>query len=115
MGLSKIARKGANKVSRGVAVANKVVGTGATVLNKASDVLGKVSAVSGKILSNPLVEGIVASQPELLPAYGLAVGASKMIGTAGKVAGKGADVAGKASNVLEKVNQQTSKPAMQFA
>jgi len=115
MGLSKIARRTENKLSGAVNVANKVAGTGGKVLNKASDVLGKVSAISGKILSNPIVEGIVASQPELLPAYGLALGASKMIGTAGKVAGKGADVAGKASNVLERASSMSPKPAMQFA
>ena len=115
MGLSKIVRRTENKLSRGVTVANKVAGTGAMVLNKTSDVLGKVSNVSGKILSNPIVEGIVASNPELLPAYGAAVGASKLVGTAGQVAGKGADVAGKASNVLEKASSMSSKPAMQFA
>jgi len=115
MGLSKIARRTENKLSRAVPVANKIVSGSGKVLNKASDVLGKASAISGKILSNPIVEGIVASNPELAPIYGGAVAASKLAGKAGQVAGKGADVAGKASNVLEKVNSMSSKPAIQFA
>lgn len=116
MGLSKIARKTQNKVSRAIPVANKIVSTAGSVLGKVGSVAEKVSEVSGKILNNPIVAGIVASQPELLPAYGLAVGASKMIGQGGKAAEKGAAVAGKVSNVLEKVNSVTqSKPAIQFA
>jgi hypothetical protein len=116
MGLSKDLRRAQNKLSRGVDVANKVAGKTSNVLNKTSNVLDKVSNVSGKILSNPIVEGIVASNPELMPLYAGAVGASQLVGTAGKVAGKGASVAGKASNVLEKASSMSSStPAIQFA
>jgi hypothetical protein len=116
MGFSKIVRRTENKISRAVPVANKIVSTAGSVLGKVGSVAEKVSSVSGKILNNPIVEGIVASQPELLPAYGLAVGASKMIGQGGKAAEKGSAVAGKVSNVLEKVSSATqSKPAMSFA
>lgn len=115
MGLSKLVRRTENKIERVVPVVNKVVSGGGKVLGKVGDVADKVSKVSGKILSNPIVEGIVAANPELMPLYGGAVAASKLVGTAGRVADKGANVAGKVSNVLEKVSPQTPKPAMQFA
>lgn len=115
MGLSKFAKRTENKLSRGATVANKVAVGGAKVLNKTSDVLAKVSAVSGKVLSNPIVEGIVAANPELAPIYGGAVAASKLAGQGSQLAGKGASVAGKASNVLEKASSMSSKPATQFA
>ena len=115
MGLSKIARRTENKISRAVPVANKIVSTAGAVLGKAGSVAEKVSQVSGKILSSPIVEGLVASQPELAPIYGGALAASKLVGQGGKLADKGANVAGKASNVLEKVSSQMSKPAIQFA
>ena len=115
MGLSKIARRADNKIARGVNVANKVVSKSGQVLDKTSNVLAKVSNVSGKILSNPIVEGIVASQPELMPLYGGAVALSKMAGQGAQLASKEADVAGKTSNVLEKVSNAQSKSAMSFA
>ena len=76
MGASKFFHNVKNKASSGVQAVNKVVEKAPAILNKTSDVLGKVSQVSGKILSNPLVEGFVAANPELIPAYGAAVGAS---------------------------------------
>lgn len=116
MGLSKDVRRARNKLSRVVPVANKLVSGTANVLGKAGNIADKVSNVSGKILNNPIVEGIVAANPELAPAYGLAVTASKLVGKGGQLADKGAAVAGKASNVLEKVQSATSpKPAMSFA
>jgi len=115
MGLSKIARRTENKISRGAKVANKIAGTTSNVLGKVGNVAEKVSNVSGKILSNPIVEGIVAANPELAPIYGGAVAASKLVGTAGKAAEKGSNVAGKVSNVLEKASSMSSKPAMSFA
>ena len=130
MGLSKIARRTESKIHRGVAVVNKVVDKAPAVLNTTSKVLGKVgdiaekvSNVSGKILSNPIVEGIVAANPELMPFYGGAIAASKLVGQGGQLAdkgsslaSKGASAAGKASNVLEKVNTQMSRPqAVTFA
>ena len=130
MGLSKIARRTENKISRGATVVNKIVSKAPAVLNTTSNVLGKVgniadkvSQVSGKILSNPIVEGIVAANPELAPVYGGAIAASKLIGQGGQLADKGsslasrgASAASKASNVLEKVNSAAqSKPAIQFA
>ena len=130
MGLSKIARRTENKISRGATVVNKIVSKAPAVLNTTSNVLGKVgniadkvSQVSGKILSNPIVEGFVAANPELAPVYGGAIAASKLIGQGGQLADKGsslasrgASAASKASNVLEKVNSVAqSKPAIQFA
>jgi hypothetical protein len=115
MGLSKFARRTENKISRAVPVANKIVSTAGNVLGKVGNIADKVSNVSGKILSNPIVEGIVASQPELMPIYGGAIAASKLVGQGGQLAGKGSAVAGKVSNVLEKVSSAQSKPAMQFA
>jgi len=115
MGFSKVASRASNKLQKGVSIANKVVGKAPAILDKTSDILGKVSSVSGKILNNPITAGIVASNPELLPAYGLAIGASKLIGQGSKLASKGADVASKTSNVLEKVNSASSKPAISFA
>ena len=115
MGLSKIARRADSKIARGVNVANKVVSKGGQVLDKTSNVLAKVSAVSGKVLSNPIVEGIVAANPELAPIYGAAVTASTLAGKGAQLASKGSDVAGKASNVLEKASSMSSKPAMSFA
>ena len=130
MGLSKIARRTENKISRGATVVNKIVSKAPAVLNTTSNVLGKVgniadkvSQVSGKILSNPIVEGFVAANPELAPVYGGAIAASKLIGQGGQLADKGsslasrgASAASKASNVLEKVNSAAqSKPAIQFA
>ena len=125
MGLSKIARRTENKISRGATVVNKIVSKAPAVLNKTSDVLGKVgnvadkvSQVSGKILSNPIVEGVVAANPELAPVYGGAIAASKLIGQGGQLADKGASlaskgagVASKASNVLEKASPQMSPQA----
>jgi hypothetical protein len=117
MGATKFFRDVKNKGASGLQAVNKVVEKAPAVLNKTSDVLdkagniaGKVSNVSGKILRNPLVEGFVAANPELLPAYGAAVGASKLVGQGAKLADKGAGVAGKASNVLEKVNTNMSRP-----
>jgi len=115
MGLSKIARRADSKIARGVNVANKVVSKSGQVLDKTSNVLAKVSNISGKILSNPIVEGIVATNPELAPIYGGAVVASKLAGKGAQLASKGADVAGKTSNVLEKVSNAQSKSAMMFA
>jgi len=116
MGASKLFRDVKNKGASGIQAVNKVVEKAPAILNKTSDVLGKVSQVSGKILSNPLVEGFVAANPELIPAYGAAVGASKLAGQGSKLASKGAGVAGKASNVLEKVNTTMSRPqAVTFA
>lgn len=108
MGLSKIVRRTENKISRVVPVVNKVVSGSGKVLNKAGNVLDKASDVSGKILNNPIVQGFVAANPELLPLYGGAVAASKLVGTAGKAADKGANVAGKVSNVLEKIPPKAS-------
>ena len=115
MGLSKIARRADNKIARGVNVANKVVSKSGQVLDKTSNILAKASNISGKILSNPIVEGIVATNPELAPIYGGAVVASKLAGKGAQLASKGSDVAGKASNVLEKASSMSSKPAMSFA
>lgn len=116
MGLSKFARRTENKITRGVNVANKIVGKSGQVLNTASNVLGKVSNISGKILSNPIVEGIVASNPELAPIYGGAVAVSALTGKGAELAGKGAKVADNTSNVLEKASGvMKSKPAMSFA
>jgi len=116
MGATKLFRNVKNKGASGLQAVNKIVEKAPAVLDKTSNVLGKVSQVSGKILSNPLVEGFVAANPELIPAYGAAVGASKLAGQGAKLADKGANVAGKASNVLEKVSPQMSKqPAMTFA
>lgn len=119
MGLSKIVRRTENKISRGATVANKIVTKGGSVLNTASNVLGKVGNaaekagnIGDKILSNPIVEGIVAANPELMPLYGGAIAASKMVGEGGKLAdrgsvlaAKGAGIAGQASNKLQQVSQ----------
>jgi hypothetical protein len=130
MGASKFFHNVKNKASSGIQAVNKVVDKAPAILNKTSNVLdkagniaGKVSNISGKILENPLVAGFVAANPELLPAYGAAVGASKLIGQGAKLADKGssaasrgAGVASKASNVLEKVNTNMSRPqAVTFA
>lgn len=131
MGASKILRKAKNKASTGIQAVNKVASKAPAVLNTTSNVLGKVgnvadkvSQVSGKILSDPLVEGFVAANPELLPAYGGAIAASKLVGQGGKMAdrgsqlaSKGAGIASKTSNVLEKVSSATqpAPPAISFA
>jgi hypothetical protein len=110
MGIGKFFRGVVNKVQRGVTgVVNKIVkaapgivNTGGRVLSTISKVAGTVSDVGGKILSNPLVQGFIAANPELAPIYGGAIGLTKLIGQGGQVAGKGAQLAGKVSNILEK-------------
>lgn len=129
MGIRKIARRTENKISRGATVLNKAVSKGGQVLNTTSNVLGKVGnvaekvgKVSGKILSNPIVEGFVAANPELAPLYGGAVAVSNLVKQGGKLAdkgsslaGKGANVAGKASNVLEKNMPSAPQAKIAFA
>ena len=95
MGLNKIARKAQNKLRPVARTVNKVVDRAPAVLGKTSTVLTKVGNISGKLLENPITAGIVAANPELLPAYGAAIGASTLISKAGSATGK-------ASNSLEK-------------
>ena len=95
MGLNKLIRKSENKLRPVARVVNKVVDRAPAVLAKTSKVLDKVGNISGKLLENPITAGIVAANPELLPAYGAAIGASSLISKAGSATGK-------ASNSLEK-------------
>jgi len=103
MGLNKIARKTENKLRPVARVVNKVVDRAPAVLGKTSVVLNKVGNISGKVLENPLTAAFVAANPELLPAYGAAIGASALISKAGSATGK-------ASNSLEK-----AQPAVRAA
>lgn len=117
MGLGKLIRKGDSKIGGTVrGVANKVVKDAPGILNTASKVLGtvgniadKVGSVSGKILSNPMVEGFVAANPELAPIYGGALAASKLVGQGGKLADKGSSLASKGSGVASKVGNVLEK------
>lgn len=80
-----------------------------------SNILSKVSNVSGKVLGSPIVSGIVAANPELLPFYGGAVAASKLAGSAAKVANTASKVTAVASNTLEKTQPKTMQPAITYA
>lgn len=105
MGLQKVERKLNSKLAPLLQKAPASLNQASIVLAKTSNVLSKVSNVSGKILNNPITAGIVASNPELLPIYGGAIGASKMLGQGANVIGKvaiGASVAGVGANLLEK-------------
>lgn len=123
MGINKLQRKISNKLQPVEKTVNKIVQNAPQILAKTSSVLGKTSnvldkigSVSGKILTNPATAGFIASTvPELLPAYGAAIGASALISKAGAGAGKASALAQKGSNVLEKVQPQSAKPAITFA
>tara|TARA_R110002110_G_scaffold79437_2_gene207603 strand:+ start:186 stop:512 length:327 start_codon:yes stop_codon:yes gene_type:complete len=95
MGLNKFVRRSESKLRPAARIVNKIVDRAPAVLGKTSKVLDKVGNISGKVLENPLTAAFVAANPELLPAYGAAIGASELISKAGTATGK-------ASNSLEK-------------
>ena len=117
MGLGKLIRRDADKIGGTVrGVVNKVVRDAPAILNTTSKVLGtvggiadKISSVSGKILSNPIVEGFVAANPELAPFYGGALAASKLVGQGGQLADRGSHLASKGSGVASKVGNVLEK------
>ena len=107
MGLNKIARKAHNKLRPAARIVNKVVDRAPAVLGKTSAVLSKVGNISGKVLENPVTAAIVAANPELLPAYGAAIGASTLVSKAGSATGK-------ASNSLEKAQPAVKAATSRF-
>jgi len=122
MGASKVARKISNKLQPVEKFANKVAKNSpeilaktSNVLAKSGNVLSKVGEVSGKVLTNPLVTGFVASNPEFAPVLGAGIVASKLTSKAGGYATGASKIASSAGNAIEKAQSKGDKPAMTFA
>lgn len=71
-------------------------------LSKAGGVAGQVAGIADKVLSNPITEALVAANPELIPLYGGALGATKLVEQVGGHASKAGRVASQVGNTLER-------------
>jgi hypothetical protein len=109
MGLSKLYRQGVSKlqpVFRGVSKivdrAPSIISQAGGFLSRAGDVAGQVAGIADKVLTNPITEALVAANPELIPLYGGALGATKLVEQVGGHSSKAGRVASQVGNTLER-------------
>jgi hypothetical protein len=106
MGLSKLIRRTESKISRGVSKivdrAPRIISQAGSFLSKAGGVAGQVAGIADKILTNPITEALVAANPELIPLYGGALGATKLVEQVGQGTRKAGSVARQVGNTLER-------------
>jgi hypothetical protein len=53
-------------------------------LRKGGNTISKIHGITGKVLSNPITQAVVQSNPELEPFYAGALGANKLLGLSGQ-------------------------------
>jgi len=109
MGLSKLFRSAASKLQPTFRQISKVVDRAPGVINQAGGFLSKAGGVisqagniADKVLENPITEAIVATNPELIPFYGGALGAANLAKQVGGHTSKAGNVTSQVGNTLER-------------